>query len=54
MTPVEIVPGFRGRGIKESDGRWRVNSSMMYLIYCKNPCKYHSVSPPGRKIKMTL
>jgi hypothetical protein len=33
MRPVETIPGMRGRVIKEKvEG---VNSSMIYLIYCK-------------------
>jgi hypothetical protein len=28
-----------------------VNSSRIYLIYCKNFCKCHSVSPPSTAIK---
>jgi hypothetical protein len=32
-------------------GEWSrgVNSSMIYLIYCKNFCKCHTVSPPSTK-----
>jgi hypothetical protein len=31
---------------------WRgVNSSMIYLIYCKNFCKCHNVPPPSTIIK---
>jgi hypothetical protein len=36
--------------IKENDGV--VNSSMMYLIYCKNLCKCHDVPPPSTTIKL--
>jgi hypothetical protein len=28
-----------------------VNSSMIYLIYCKNLCKWHHVPPPNTTIK---
>jgi hypothetical protein len=28
-----------------------VNSSMIYMIYCKKFCKCHSVPPPGTIIK---
>jgi hypothetical protein len=35
-------------GIKENGGG--VNSSMMYLIYCKDLCKYYNV-PPSSTIK---
>jgi hypothetical protein len=34
---------------KESDGG--VNSTMIYLIYCKNFCKCHNVFPPTKTIK---
>jgi hypothetical protein len=34
--------------IKEND---RVNSTMIYLIYCKNFCKCHNISPPSTTIK---
>jgi hypothetical protein len=37
MILVEIVPEIRGGGMKESSGE--VNSSMRYLIHCKNLCK---------------
>jgi hypothetical protein len=29
----------------------RVNSSMIYLIYCKNFYKFHNVPPPSTTIK---
>jgi hypothetical protein len=35
-------------GIKESGGK--VNSSMIYLIHCKNFCKCHKVPPPSTAI----
>jgi hypothetical protein len=43
MKLVENVPGM-------GEGGWRrmmegVNSSMIYLIYCKNFCKYHNLTP---------
>jgi hypothetical protein len=28
-----------------------VNLNIIYLIYCKNFCKYHNVPPPNRTIK---
>jgi hypothetical protein len=28
-----------------------VNSSMIYLIHCKNSCKCHNVPPPSTAIK---
>jgi hypothetical protein len=40
LKNVESVPGMGGGKIKESDGG--VNSTM---IYCKNFCKCHSVTP---------
>jgi hypothetical protein len=40
MRNVETIPGTEGGGIKENDGG--VNSTM---IYCKNFCKCHTVSP---------
>jgi hypothetical protein len=41
MRPVETIPGM-GEG---------VNSSIVYLIYCKNFCKCHNVPPPSTAIK---
>jgi hypothetical protein len=40
-------------------GEWRrmvegVNSSMIYLIHCKNLCKCHNVPPPAQKRKKTF
>jgi hypothetical protein len=43
MRSVETMPGMEGGGIKENDG-W-VNSSMIYLVYCKNFYKCHNVPP---------
>jgi hypothetical protein len=40
VRPVETIPGMEVGGIKENDGE--VNSS---IIYCKNFCKCHNVSP---------
>jgi hypothetical protein len=37
----ETIPGMGMERIKENDGG--VNSTMMYLIYCKNICKCHNV-----------
>jgi hypothetical protein len=45
IIPVEIVPGVVGEGV---DG---VNSSMIYLIHCKNLCKCYNVSLPSTAIK---
>jgi hypothetical protein len=47
MRPVETTPGM-GDGIKEN-GRG-VNSTMIYLIHCKNFCKCHNVPQPIKKI----
>jgi hypothetical protein len=48
MIPVETVPGIRGGGMKESSGGG--DSSMIYLIHCKNFCKYSNVPPPSTTI----
>jgi hypothetical protein len=45
MRTVETVPGMGGKGIKRMAER--LNSHMTYLIYCKNFCKCHSISPPS-------
>jgi hypothetical protein len=50
MTPVETVPGIRGEGMKRSGGEG-VNSSMIYLIHCKDICKCHNVTQPSTTIK---
>jgi hypothetical protein len=47
MIPVETIPGMGKREIKENEG---VKSSMIYLIYCKNFCKYHNVLQQNNKI----
>jgi hypothetical protein len=47
MRPVETTPGM-GDGIKENGGG--VNSTMIYLIHCKNFCKCHNVPQPIKKI----
>jgi hypothetical protein len=49
MRTVGTTPG-------SGEEEWRrmvegVNSSMTYLIYCKNFCKCHSVHPPSITIK---
>jgi hypothetical protein len=49
MRPAETVPGMGEGGMKEPGGG--VNSSMIYLIYCKNFSKCHSVPPPSTTIK---
>jgi hypothetical protein len=43
MMPIETGPGIGGGRIKENGGG--VNSTMVYLIYCKNFCGYLNVSP---------
>jgi hypothetical protein len=53
MIPVETVPGIRGEGIKESSGGG-VNSSMTYLICCKNLCKYYNVTIPSTIIEKRM
>jgi hypothetical protein len=50
MIPDEIIPGMGG--IKENGGG--LNSSMIYLIYCKNFCKCHNVPQPSTIIKKKL
>jgi hypothetical protein len=49
MRPVETIPGMGRERIKENGGG--VNSSMMYLTYCKNFCKCHNIPPPSTIIK---
>jgi hypothetical protein len=49
MITVETIPGIGGGEVKENGGR--VNSSMIYLIHCKNLCKCHNVPPPSATIK---
>jgi hypothetical protein len=50
ITPVEMIPGIGGR-------RWRravergANSSMLYLMHCKNLCKWHNVPPPSTTLR---
>jgi hypothetical protein len=46
MIPAETIPRMGGkRRIKKNvEG---VKSSMIYLIYCKNFCKCHSVPSPS-------
>jgi flavoprotein len=41
MIPIESIPGM-GEG---------VNSSMIYLIYCKSFCRCHNVCPTNTIIK---
>jgi hypothetical protein len=52
MTPVETVPGFRGRGLGESSGG--ENSSMIYWYIVKNLCKYYNAhSYPSKLFSFT-
>jgi hypothetical protein len=48
MMPVETVSGIK-EGMKESNAAG--NSSMMYLIYCKNLCKHYNVPTHSTIIK---
>jgi hypothetical protein len=55
MIPVETVPRIGGGGMEESSRG--VNSSIIYLIHCKNLCKCYNVPPTqhnnnNNKIKM--
>jgi hypothetical protein len=43
MRPTDTTPGIGGGKLKRMAER--VNSSTMYLIYCRNFCKCHNVSP---------
>jgi hypothetical protein len=49
MRPIKTVPGMGARWIKKNDGG--VNSSMIYLIYCKNFYKCHKVPHPAQQLK---
>jgi hypothetical protein len=51
VIPVETVPEIRGGGMKESSGEG-LNSSMIYLMHCKNLCKCHNVHLPSTTIKV--
>jgi hypothetical protein len=52
MIPVETVSGIGGVGIgKAVEGE---NSSMMYLIHCKNLCKCYNVPTPSTTIKKII
>jgi hypothetical protein len=52
MIPVETVPRIRGgeKGKAVEVG----NSSMIYLIHCKNLCKYYNVLTPSTTIKIKI
>jgi hypothetical protein len=49
MIPLGTIPGVGRGGIKECSGG--VNSSMIYLMHCKNLCKCHNVPPLSTTIK---
>jgi hypothetical protein len=49
MRPLETIPGM---GCGKRRMMEEVNSSMIYLIHCKNFCKCHNVPPPGTTIKI--
>jgi hypothetical protein len=49
---IEAISQMEGGG--EKRGWWRgANSSMIYLIHCKNLCKCRNVLPPSTTIKKT-
>jgi hypothetical protein len=52
MVPVETIPGMEEGGVKENGGG--VNSCMIYLIYCKNICKYHNVDLPSTIVNIYI
>jgi hypothetical protein len=47
MITAETTPRMGGEGIKENGEG--MNSSMIYLMCCKNFCKFHNVPPPNTK-----
>jgi hypothetical protein len=49
MILIVTVPGIRGEGVGDS-GWW--DSSMIYLIHCKNLYKCCNVPPPSTTIKI--
>jgi hypothetical protein len=49
MIAVETVPEMGEGGMMKNGGG--MNSSMIYLIYCKNFCKCHNVPLPTTTIK---
>jgi hypothetical protein len=50
MIPVETIPGM-GWGGDKGQRVEGVNSSIIYLIHCKNFCKHHTVTPSSTTIK---
>jgi hypothetical protein len=49
MRLIETIPGTVREGIRENGAG--VNSSMIYLIHCKNFYKCHKILPPSTIIK---
>jgi hypothetical protein len=49
MRTAEMIPGMTGECVNGNGGG--VNSSMIYLIYCKDFYKFHNVLPPSTTIK---
>jgi hypothetical protein len=49
IIPVETIPGMGKKGIMRMVER--MNSSMTYLIHCKNFCKCHNVPPTQHNLK---
>jgi hypothetical protein len=47
IIPVETIPGMGGM----VEG---INSSMIYLIHCRNFCKCNNVPPPCTTIKKEI
>jgi hypothetical protein len=45
MRPVETIPAMEGGG-RAVEG---MNSSMIYLMHCKNFCKSHHVPHPAKQ-----
>jgi hypothetical protein len=52
MILVESVPGIGGESMKESSRA--VNSNRIYLIHCKNFCKYTNVPLASTIIKQNF
>jgi hypothetical protein len=48
MILVETAPGLRSGVGREAEGK---NSSMIYLVHCKNLCKCYNVPTPSTTIK---
>jgi hypothetical protein len=50
MIPVETIPGMGGGG-KKGNGGGGVNSSIIYLVHCKNFYRCHSILSQSTTIK---